>query len=114
MIGVILAAVVIVIALGIELEEVVDVLIDRLLILHRFGIEENRKVLSAELSHHRVAVLAQEGKNGLAGVYSHMSVKERACLFARTMFTTEGYGFELPDNELINEMGFFVKKENIK
>ena len=56
--------------------------------------------------------VAPEGKNGLAGVYSHMTGKEKACLYARTMFTTEGYGFELPDKDLIDEMGFFVKKEN--
>lgn len=55
--------------------------------------------------------IARESKNGEAGVYSHVTVKGKACLWAREMMTTAGFGFVLPDQELIDEMGTFVKKE---
>lgn len=53
----------------------------------------------------------QEGKNNDFGVYSHVSVKSRACLWARDMMTTAGFGFKIYDKDLIDEMSTFVKKD---
>lgn len=55
--------------------------------------------------------LVIEGKNNALGVYSHVSVKSKACLWTRDMMTTEGFGFKLYDKSLIDEMSTFVKKE---
>lgn len=45
------------------------------------------------------------------GIQSHVQVKSRACLWARDMLTTVGFGFELNDLNLIDEMGTFIKKD---
>jgi len=55
--------------------------------------------------------IACESKNGEPGVYSHVSVKLKACLWAREMLTTEGFGFTIYDKELVDEMSTFVKKD---
>lgn len=55
--------------------------------------------------------IARESKNGEAGIYSHVSVKIKACLWARDMLTTDGFGFRIYDKELIDEMSTFVKKD---
>ena len=55
--------------------------------------------------------IACESKNGEAGIYSHVSVKIKACLWARDMLTTDGFGFRIYDKELIDEMSTFVKKD---
>ena len=55
--------------------------------------------------------IACESKNGEAGVYSHVSVKLKSCLWAREMLTTEGFGFIAYDKDLIDEMSTFVKKD---
>lgn len=55
--------------------------------------------------------LVSEGKNGALGVYSHVSVKSKACLWARDMMTTEGFGFKIYNKALIEEMSTFVKKD---
>ena len=55
--------------------------------------------------------VAAESRNGEPGIYSHVSVKLKACLWARDMLTTEGFGFALYDKDLVDEMGTFVKKD---
>lgn len=55
--------------------------------------------------------IARESRNGEAGIYSHVTVKGRACLWTREMMTTVGFGFVLPDQELLDELGSFVKKD---
>lgn len=55
--------------------------------------------------------IACESKNGEAGVYSHVSVKLKSCLWAREMLTTEGFGFVIYDKDLVDEMSTFVKKD---
>ena len=55
--------------------------------------------------------IARESRNGEAGIYSHVTVKGRACLWAREMMTTFGFGFTLPDQDLLDELGSFVKKD---
>ena len=55
--------------------------------------------------------LVTEGKNNECGVFSHVSVKSKACLWARDMMTTDGFGFKLYDRDLIDEMSTFVKKD---
>ena len=55
--------------------------------------------------------IARESKNGEAGIYSHVTVKGRACLWAREMMTTYGFNFVLPDSTLLDELGTFVKKQ---
>ena len=55
--------------------------------------------------------IARESKNGEPGVYSHISVKGKACLWAKDMLTTAGFGFVVYDKDLVDEMGTFVKKD---
>lgn len=45
------------------------------------------------------------------GINSHMVIKSKACIWFSEMLTTLGFGFELYDKELINEMATFVKKD---
>ena len=55
--------------------------------------------------------VAAESKNGEFGIYSHATVKIKACLWAREMLTTDGFGFEIYDKDLVDEMSTFVKKD---
>lgn len=55
--------------------------------------------------------VAAESRNGEFGIYSHASVKVKACLWAREMTTTDGFGFEICDKDLVDEMGTFVKRD---
>jgi len=56
--------------------------------------------------------IVTEGKNGEAGIYSHITVKERACVWAKEMMTTQGFGWTIYDKELLDEMQSFVRKDN--
>ncbi len=53
-----------------------------------------------------------EGKNGDAGVYSHIITKGKGCIWAREMMTTAGFGWTIYDKDLIDEFGTFVRKDN--
>lgn len=55
--------------------------------------------------------IAHENKKNEPGVYSHITVKERACLHAREMMTTDGFGFVIYDKDLVDELATFVKKD---
>lgn len=55
--------------------------------------------------------LVREGKNGEPGVYSHVTAKGKACLWAKEMFNTEGFGFTFYDNDILDEADTFVKKD---
>ena len=55
--------------------------------------------------------VAAESKNGEFGIYSHAAVKIKACLWAREMLTTDGFGFTVYDKDLVDEMGTFVKRD---
>lgn len=55
--------------------------------------------------------IASENKKGEAGIYSHVQVKGKACLWTRTMLSTQGFKFEIYDKDLVDEFGIFVKKE---
>lgn len=55
--------------------------------------------------------IVSEGKNNDFGVFCHVSVKSKTCLWARDMMTTEGFGFKIYDKALISEFSTFVKKE---
>ena len=52
-----------------------------------------------------------ENKKNEAGIYSHVQVKGKACLWARDMFTTRGIGFTIYDKALIDELNIFCKKD---
>lgn len=56
--------------------------------------------------------LAAESKNGEPGIYSHITVKGKSCLWTRDMLTTPGFGFTIYDKELIDEFSNFVKKDS--
>lgn len=45
------------------------------------------------------------------GIQSHFQLKTRACLWARDMMTTEGFGFEIYDKDMIEEFSTFVKTD---
>jgi hypothetical protein len=55
--------------------------------------------------------IVAEGKNGEAGVFSHVQVKGKSCLWAKDMVMTQGFGFTLYDKELLDEFSTFVKKD---
>lgn len=55
--------------------------------------------------------IASENKKGESGIYSHVQVKGKACLWARDMLTTQGFGFTIYDKDLIDELAIFVKKD---
>lgn len=56
--------------------------------------------------------IVSEAKNNAIGVFSHISIKSKACLWARDMMTTQGFGFKLYDKELIDDMTTFIKKQS--
>ena len=39
-------------------------------------------------------------------------MKERACIWAKQMATTRGFGFTIYDKELVDELGIFCRKDN--
>ena len=53
-----------------------------------------------------------DNKKNEPGIYSHVTVKERACLWARDMMTTSCFGFTLYDKDLLDELSLFVKKDS--
>ena len=56
--------------------------------------------------------MVTEGKNGEPGVFSHVTVKGKTCLWAREMLMTQGFGFTIYDKDLLDEWTTFVKKDN--
>lgn len=52
-----------------------------------------------------------ENKKGEAGIYSHVSVKEKACLWCKEMIETRGFDFTIYDKELLDEFGIFCRKD---
>lgn len=48
------------------------------------------------------------------GINSHVTIRSRACLWYQEMMTTEGFGWEIPDKELIEELTTFIKKDTAK
>lgn len=55
--------------------------------------------------------IAAENKKGESGIYSHVQVKGKACLWTRDMLTTPGFGFTIYDKDLLDEFAIFVKKD---
>lgn len=55
--------------------------------------------------------IAAENKKGEAGIYSHVQVKGKTCLWTRDMLTTPGFNFTIYDKDLIDEFAIFVKKD---
>ena len=55
--------------------------------------------------------LVREGKGGEPGFYSHVTTKGKACLWAKEMFNTEGFGFTFYDTDILDEADTFVKKD---
>lgn len=55
--------------------------------------------------------IASENKKGEPGIYSHVQIKGKACLWARDMLTTQCFGFTIYDKDLVDELGIFVKKD---
>jgi hypothetical protein len=56
--------------------------------------------------------LVREAKDNEVGVRSHNTVKGRACLNLKDMMTTDGYDWTLYDDDLIDDMKNFVKKDS--
>lgn len=52
-----------------------------------------------------------DNKKREPGIYSHVQVKSRACIWAREMMTTDVFGFTIYDKALLDEMALFVKKD---
>lgn len=55
--------------------------------------------------------IVREGKSGEPGVFCHVTVKGRSCIWAREMLTTQGFGWTLYDKDLIEEFTTFLKKD---
>lgn len=56
--------------------------------------------------------IVREGKDGEFGLKSHYQNKIRACLWLREFITTENIHYKIYDEELIDEMTTFVKKDS--
>lgn len=56
--------------------------------------------------------IVREGKDNKLGISSHVQVKGKACVWLKEMFTTDGVNWVLYDNELLDEMVTFIKKES--
>ena len=52
-----------------------------------------------------------ENKKREPGIYSHVQVKSKACLWARDMMTTSCFGWTIYDKDLVDELAIFVKKD---
>ena len=52
-----------------------------------------------------------DNKKREPGIYSHVQVKSRACLWTKEMMTTNVFGFTIYDKDLLDEMSLFVKKD---
>ncbi len=52
-----------------------------------------------------------DNKKGEPGIYSHVQVKSRACLWAKDMMTTQCFGWTIYDKNLVDELAFFIKKD---
>lgn len=52
-----------------------------------------------------------DNKKREPGIYSHVQVKSRACLWARDMMTTSCFGFTIYDKALVDELALFIKKD---
>ena len=52
-----------------------------------------------------------DNKKREPGIYSHVQVKSRACLWARDMMTTQCFGWTIYDKELVDELAIFIKKD---
>lgn len=79
---------------------------------------ENNSIGSSYLDVMRITYeyqnIAQEGgKNNPYGIRSHSSIKPKACLWLRDMFTTQGFDWIIKDSDLLKEMGTFVRKESV-
>lgn len=56
--------------------------------------------------------LVMEGKHGEAGIFSHVTIKDKVCVWAREMITTMGFGWTFYDKELVEEFTTFCRKDN--
>lgn len=57
--------------------------------------------------------IVHEGSNNNPwGIRAHATVKPKACLWLRDMFTTQGFEWIIKDSDLLKEIGTFVKKES--
>lgn len=55
--------------------------------------------------------IISENKKNEPGIYSHVTVKSKACLWAREMMTATCFGFTIYDKTLLDEFSIFVKKD---
>lgn len=66
-------------------------------------------ILSVTYGYPRIVM---EGKKGEVGIFSHVQVKGRACLWTKDMMSINGFDFTIYDNELIDEFETFIKKDS--
>lgn len=52
-----------------------------------------------------------DNKKREPGIYSHVQVKGKACLWTRDMLTSDAFGFTIYDKDLVEEMALFIKKD---
>lgn len=67
--------------------------------------------LDSLLVTYKYSNIVKEGKNNDYGIYSHVSVKEKACIWAREMITTNGFDWVIYDKALLDDFEVFVKKD---
>lgn len=81
-------------------------------------IVENNSIGSSYLDVMRINyeypnIVHEGSKNNHWGVRSHATIKPKACLWTRDMFTTQGFDWIIKDPDLLKEIGTFVKKEGL-
>jgi len=50
-------------------------------------------------------------KHNKPGIFSHMQIKQKACLWVRELFAIQEFNIHLYDEDVINEMDTFIKKD---
>lgn len=52
-----------------------------------------------------------DNKKNEPGIFSHVTTKERACIWCKEMMETRGFNFIIYDKDIIDEFGIFCKKD---
>ena len=72
--------------------------------------------IGAELIHQLSMTYSYENfvklnKKNEPGIFSHVQIKSKACLWFKEMMTTAGVSIEVYDKEAVNEMETFIRKD---
>ena len=67
-------------------------------------------LLSSVYQYPHIIRYSSNKRNSTLGIFSHIQIKVRACKFIKDMLSTGIMQFDIPDEDLIEEMPYFVRK----